>query len=82
MLRLINCQVSLHYIQKRLKTCTTNLVLKPNVSAAAYQPKNVERQKYENWEKINLFTAESATPKPSFSMVLPPPNVTGMLHLG
>ncbi|KAJ8706118.1 hypothetical protein PYW07_010895 [Mythimna separata] len=82
MLRLLNSQVSYQYIQKRLKTCTTSLVLKPNVSAVAYQPKNVERQKYENWEKINLFTAESTDPKPRFSMVLPPPNVTGTLHLG
>lgn len=69
------------HVQKRLKTCTTSLVPKPNV-AAAYQPRNVEKKKYDRWEKTHLFTAEHATPKPRFSMVLPPPNVTGNLHLG
>lgn len=83
MIRLQNFKVLPVHIQKRLKTSTTSLVRKPNVTATAYQPKNVEvREKYENWEKINLFTAASVTPKPSFSMVLPPPNVTGNLHLG
>lgn len=84
MLRLQNYKVTYQHIQlhQRLITSTTNIVLKPNVSANAYQPRNVEKKKYENWEKYNLFTAENTSTKPKFSMVLPPPNVTGSLHLG
>ncbi|CAH1642440.1 unnamed protein product [Spodoptera littoralis] len=82
MLRLPNYKVSYLQIQQRFVTSTTNVVLKPNVSANAYQPRTVEKKKYENWEKYNLFTAENSSMKPRFSMVLPPPNVTGSLHLG
>ncbi|PZC72496.1 hypothetical protein B5X24_HaOG211093 [Helicoverpa armigera] len=82
MLRLQNYRVPFLHIQQRLITSTTNVVLKPNVSATAYQPKNVEKKKYEKWEQYNLFKAESISEKPMFSMVLPPPNVTGNLHLG
>lgn len=81
MMRLLNSQVPLLHVQTRFKTCTTSLVPKQNV-AAAYQPKNIEKLKYDRWEKIKLFTADNFTPKPKFSMVLPPPNVTGNLHLG
>ncbi|CAH0598794.1 unnamed protein product [Chrysodeixis includens] len=64
-------------------TSTTNIVTKPDLSAGAYQPKLVEKKKvYENWEKYELFAPECSSSKPTFSMVLPPPNVTGKLHLG
>ncbi|KAF9405461.1 hypothetical protein HW555_013812 [Spodoptera exigua] len=82
MLHLQNWKVTYQQFQQRFIKSTTNVVLKPNVSANAYQPRNVEKQKYENWEKYNLFTAENSSTKPRFSMVLPPPNVTGSLHLG
>uniref|UniRef100_A0A2A4KB09 Valine--tRNA ligase n=1 Tax=Heliothis virescens TaxID=7102 RepID=A0A2A4KB09_HELVI len=82
MIRLQNYKVPLLHIQQRLITSTTNVVLKPSVSANAYQPKNVEKKKYDKWEKDNLFKAENTNEKPKFSMVLPPPNVTGNLHLG
>ena len=46
-----------------------------------YDPKKVEEGKYENWKKEGYFTAGDKTKQP-FSMVIPPPNVTGKLHLG
>ncbi|HJT22960.1 MAG TPA: class I tRNA ligase family protein, partial [bacterium] len=47
-----------------------------------YDPKVVEGRWYEQWEKSGLFTASATMEKPSFSMVIPPPNVTGSLHIG
>jgi valyl-tRNA synthetase len=48
----------------------------------AYEPGEVEKRWYEFWEKEGLFDAlEEATSK-SFSIVIPPPNVTGVLHMG
>lgn len=66
---------------KRFKSTTTNIILKQSLPSAAYQPDVVEKDKYENWEKRGLFKP-SNNGKPVFSMVLPPPNVTGRLHLG
>ncbi len=48
----------------------------------AYEPKEVESRWYEVWEKAGLFTAAQDSNKPAFSMVIPPPNVTGSLHMG
>ena len=49
--------------------------------AKHYDPKLVEADKYETWKNSGYFTAGDKS-KPRFSMVLPPPNVTGKLHLG
>ena len=46
-----------------------------------YNPKLVEEGKYEKWKKEGYFTAGDTSKQP-FSMVIPPPNVTGKLHLG
>ena len=46
-----------------------------------YDPKEVERGVYEGWVKAGYFTAGDTSKKP-YSMVIPPPNVTGMLHMG
>lgn len=48
----------------------------------AYNPKYVESNWYSWWEKHGYFIPNSADTGKSFSMVLPPPNVTGTLHLG
>ena len=48
----------------------------------AYEPKDVEARWYEIWEKSGVFTAAQDSQKPAFSMVIPPPNVTGSLHIG
>ena len=50
--------------------------------AKGYEPKDVERKWYKYWEKNNLFRAESRSDKQPFCIVIPPPNVTGSLHMG
>jgi len=42
----------------------------------------VETGKYQFWKKKGYFTADVKSKQPSFSIVIPPPNVTGKLHLG
>lgn len=42
----------------------------------------IEKDKYQNWLDQKLFTANPKSKKPKFCIVLPPPNVTGQLHLG
>jgi valyl-tRNA synthetase len=48
----------------------------------AYQPTDAEARWYAFWEKGGYFTAHAASDKPSFTIVIPPPNVTGSLHIG
>jgi len=49
---------------------------------SVYDPKQVEDKWYEFWEKENLFYAERDPKKEPFTIVIPPPNVTGQLHMG
>ncbi|NVJ12857.1 valine--tRNA ligase [Myxococcus sp. AM010] len=48
----------------------------------AYEPTEVEARRYAFWLERNYFRAEAPSDKPPFSIVLPPPNVTGSLHIG
>jgi valyl-tRNA synthetase len=48
----------------------------------AYDPQAVEEKWYQFWLDQNCFTADPGSPKPAYSIVIPPPNVTGMLHMG
>ncbi|HWV98873.1 MAG TPA: valine--tRNA ligase [Candidatus Acidoferrum sp.] len=48
----------------------------------AYEPHAVEERWYAFWLKENCFTANAGSSKPAYSIVIPPPNVTGMLHMG
>jgi valyl-tRNA synthetase len=54
----------------------------PREIAKAYEPKQIEPRWAEFWVKEALFTANPQAPGPVFSIVIPPPNVTGMLHIG
>ncbi len=47
-----------------------------------YDPKEVEEKWYKHWEENGLFHAEPDTGKTPYSIVIPPPNVTGQLHMG
>src|SRR5919109_1613227 len=47
-----------------------------------YAPAEVEGPRYERWEKAGYFTADADSDAPAFSIVIPPPNVTGSLHIG
>ncbi|AGC46234.1 valyl-tRNA synthetase [Myxococcus stipitatus DSM 14675] len=48
----------------------------------AYEPTEVEARRYAFWLERGYFRAEATSDKPAFSIVLPPPNVTGSLHIG
>src|SRR5947199_7115324 len=50
--------------------------------AKAYEPQRIEPRWAEFWVKEALFKADPNAPGPVFSMVIPPPNVTGSLHIG
>lgn len=47
-----------------------------------YEPKQVEDRIYQNWVEKGYFHAEVDEKKKSFTIVIPPPNVTGQLHMG
>ena len=47
-----------------------------------YDPASVEKKWYEFWEKNRYFHAEAEPGKKPFSIVIPPPNITGKLHMG
>jgi valyl-tRNA synthetase len=48
----------------------------------AYDPQAVEAGWYARWEAAGLFRADAESPKPKYSIAVPPPNVTGELHMG
>lgn len=50
--------------------------------AKAYDPRQTETRVYEFWEKRGYFKPGGDPSKPPFSIIMPPPNVTGELHLG
>ena len=50
--------------------------------AKSYNPKEVEKKWYSFWEEKNYFFADNTSKSPRFSIVIPPPNVTGSLHMG
>ncbi|NFD76978.1 valine--tRNA ligase [Clostridium botulinum] len=50
--------------------------------AKTYDPKEFEERLYKNWEEKSYFTPEVDENKKPYTIVLPPPNITGKLHLG
>jgi valyl-tRNA synthetase len=48
----------------------------------AYDPKAVEKKWYEKWEQAGYFHADAEPGKPRYCITIPPPNVTGSLHMG
>ena len=47
-----------------------------------YEPKSIEKKIYDNWESSGFFTAVPDEKKEPFCIMIPPPNVTGTLHMG
>lgn len=47
-----------------------------------FQPKNIEQRWYQEWEAKGYFTPSAQSDAESYSVVIPPPNVTGSLHMG
>jgi len=48
----------------------------------SYDPKKVETKWYKTWEESGCFDGEVKNDRDSFTIMIPPPNVTGMLHMG
>ena len=56
--------------------------MKNELMAKSYESKSVEQKWYEYWENNGLFKAEATSDKDPYCIVIPPPNVTGTLHMG
>ena len=50
--------------------------------AKTYDPKGMEERLYKMWEEKKYFHAEVDRSKKPFTIVMPPPNITGQLHMG
>ena len=50
--------------------------------AKTYEPKSFEKRLYQDWMEHNYFRAEIDPDKTPFTIVIPPPNITGQLHMG
>ncbi len=50
--------------------------------AAAFVPADIEAPLYQKWLLAGYFTADAKSTKPPYTIVIPPPNVTGSLHIG
>ena len=48
----------------------------------SYEPKLVDSKWYRFWEESRFFQADPHSSKPAYCIVMPPPNVTGVLHMG
>ena len=53
-----------------------------NELAKSFEPAEIESRWYPIWEKRGYFRAGTDPEKPGFSIQLPPPNITGILHMG
>jgi valyl-tRNA synthetase len=70
-------------------TCRADSVHSPNVTPTdptqlppQYVPADVESRRYEAWVEAGYFTPAPESAAPPFTIVIPPPNVTGSLHIG
>ncbi len=50
--------------------------------AKSFEPKDIEQRWYKQWEQAGYFAAQPASEQPAYCIQLPPPNVTGTLHMG
>ena len=53
-----------------------------NELAATFSPAEIEASLYQKWQSAGYFKADANSKKPPFTIVIPPPNVTGSLHIG
>jgi valyl-tRNA synthetase len=63
-------------------TVTRDSAASPADLPAQYAPGEVEQRRYEQWVSTGQFTANPGSDKDAFCIVIPPPNVTGSLHVG
>jgi valyl-tRNA synthetase len=57
-------------------------MMNKDILPKAYEPSIVEQKWYQFWTENKLFHANEKSEAPSYSIVIPPPNVTGSLHMG
>ena len=60
----------------------TETAIKIEDLPTVYDPKSTEESIYKFWEEGGFFKADAKSDKPPYSIVIPPPNVTGVLHMG
>ena len=60
----------------------TETAIKIEDLPTVYDPKSTEESIYKFWEEGGFFKADAKSAKPPYSIVIPPPNVTGVLHMG
>ena len=53
-----------------------------NLIGKTYEPKDFEERIYKNWVEKRYFEAHSDSEKAPFTIMMPPPNITGVLHMG
>jgi valyl-tRNA synthetase len=78
-------RISHHTIFTQKRYHSTQFINKKNVSsemADAYHPQQVESEWYQFWESNGLFKPSSQRNQKPYSITVPPPNVTGSLHIG
>ena len=56
--------------------------MSPDLIEKSYAPQDVEKRWYAFWEEKQLFAADEMSMQRTYSIVMPPPNVTGVLHMG
>ncbi len=61
---------------------TTTDTAQPRQLPSQYSPADVEGVLYDRWVERGYFTVDAASDKPAYTIVIPPPNVTGQLHMG
>ena len=66
----------------KLSIDTSEVIVEGNISYLAYSNKEVEKNKYNEWVNKGYFKGDKDKSRESFCIVIPPPNVTGKLHLG
>src|SRR5262245_48462869 len=61
---------------------TTSKIQRPAEMAKAYEPQQVEQRLYDWWERSGFFSPAGDSDCKPFVLSMPPPNVTGELHMG
>lgn len=69
-------------VKKNQRNQRDNSVSGISALSKAYNPKDVEERTYKSWEKNGYFKPKISATKKPFVIVIPPPNVTGSLHMG
>jgi valyl-tRNA synthetase len=78
-------KITLRRLERALRCCAGRpgeRIEMPREIAKAYEPKQIEPRWADYWVKEELFKADPGQSGPVFSIVIPPPNVTGSLHIG